>query len=68
MGKCGSTRTIITKLTLDPLYELKGAARPAREFYRDPNGQDEVEPVDLLQKYAGRISEHEEGAKLLAAM
>lgn len=53
---------------MDPLYDLKGPARAAREFYKDPNYIEDIENVNLLSDYEGRVSEHEEGKVLLQAM
>ena len=54
---------------VDPKYDLKGAARPARETYVDPNfkGGDPIEE-DLLADYHGKMHAHEEGMKLLQYM
>lgn len=53
------------KQKVDPAYDLKGAARPARDTYcpDDP----EVDPVDLLDLYDGKMWEHTEGQALLRA-
>ncbi len=40
----------------------------AREFYRPPDYQEDVEPIDLIEKLRGKIWSHEEGQKLLRAM
>lgn len=53
---------------INPLYDLKGAARVALEYYRPPDFKDQVEPVDIFDLYSGRISEHTEGMKYLEAM
>mmetsp|Transcript_380 Transcript_380/g.693 ORF Transcript_380/g.693 Transcript_380/m.693 type:complete len:363 (-) Transcript_380:57-1145(-) len=53
---------------VDPNYNLKGAARPALDFYKDPNAQPEVEPVDLLSKYDTCMWDHEEGRVLLSCL
>ncbi len=52
----------------DPLYDLKGAARVAREFYRPPDYKEDVEPVDLIDLHPGTIWNHVEGPILLKAM
>ncbi len=50
------------------MYELKGAARAAQEFYR-PEGYEALpESRNLLEEYHGKMWEHEEGQKLLRAM
>jgi hypothetical protein len=54
------------KQKVDPHFDLKGPARPARDFYLAP--EDTTEPVDLLNDYHGKMWEHEEGQKLLLAM
>ena len=52
---------------VDPAFDLKGAARPAREVYC-PGADDEYEPVDLLHSLTpGKLWEHEEGRTLLRA-
>ena len=61
---------------IDPQYDLKGAARVAREFYKDPACKraqgDDIE-VDILEKYGstGRLWEdcpYNEGRHLLEKM
>lgn len=54
------------KQKVDPHYDLKGPARPAREFYLGK--EEEFEPVDLLDQYDGKLWEHEEGQILLRAL
>ena len=61
------------KQKIDPAYDLKGAARAAREFYKPPGdvsipGDDE--PRNLLQEFAGKIWEapNGEGKILLEKM
>ena len=56
------------KQKVDPNFNLKGAARPAREFYVDPNFKEVPEAVDLLETHKGRLWEHEEGKVLLKHM
>ena len=56
------------KKKIDPLYDLKGAARPAAEYYKDPNMTKDVDPIDVFEQYKGRLWEHEEGQRLLKAM
>lgn len=58
------------KQKIDPVYYLKGAARPAQEFYRPPGWQEVVEPVDLTVTFKGRLWEHEaeECKELLRSM
>ena len=41
------------------MYDLKGAARPAREHYVDPNYISEPEPENLMEKYKGNMWGHE---------
>lgn len=53
---------------LDPRYDLKGPARAASEFYKDPNYFDDIPNVNLLNDYEGRIFDHEEGKLLLEYM
>lgn len=50
------------------MYELKGAARVAREFYRPPDYREEAQPVDVFEQLPGKLWEHEEGKKFLIAM
>ena len=52
----------------DPQYNLKGAARAAREFYPDPKRKPDVPPQDLFETYDGRLWEHEEGRELFSLM
>jgi hypothetical protein len=52
------------------LFDLKGAARPARQFYRPPGFEGTVEgegeePVDLILQFEGKMWDHSEGQKLL---
>ena len=54
------------KLKVDPHYDLKGPARPARDFYLPP--EEEVATVDLLELYDGKMWEHEEGQRLLVTL
>lgn len=55
------------KQKVDPAFDLKGAARPAREVYC-PGADDEFDPVDLLDSLTpGKLWEHEEGQSLLRA-
>lgn len=49
----------------DKNYDLKGAARPAREFYVDPNYEEEPEPINLLDLHATSMWNHSEGQILL---
>jgi len=56
------------KRKIDPLYDLKGAARPAAEHYKDPNMIADIGPIDVFELYKGRLWEHEEGKNLLKAM
>lgn len=54
---------------LDPKYNLKGAARPALDFYKDPNfDYTEIVPENLLEKLKGNLYEHDEGCELLHTM
>ena len=53
---------------INPLFDLKGSARPAREHYKDPNYFDDIPNTNLLVDFAGRIYEHEEGKILLQYM
>lgn len=52
----------------DPAYHLKGAARVAAQFYKDPNAAPEVKPVDVFVSHAGKMSEHPQGKLFLAHM
>jgi len=56
------------KPRLDPNYNLKGAARPALDFYKDPNfDYNEPVAVNLMEQYKeGKMWQHTEGQKLLA--
>jgi hypothetical protein len=55
--------------TIDPRYNLKGAARPALEFYKDPNfDYTEIIPENLFEKLKGNLYEHDEGCELLHNM
>jgi hypothetical protein len=47
---------------------LKGAARPAQEFYRPVGWEPEPEPQNLLDDYHGRMHEIEDGRLLLSEM
>jgi hypothetical protein len=56
---------------VDPAYQLKGAARPAQEFYRPPGWQEDVPEVDMLALHRGRLWDDcpsPEGRLLLRAM
>jgi hypothetical protein len=54
--------------SIDPKFELKGAARAAQEFYRPPGYEAMPEPRDLLEEFHGRMWDNDEGRKLLKAM
>ena len=53
---------------IDPAFDLKGGARAARDYYKDPNMKEAGDARDLLAEYQGRVSEHEEGLVLLQYM
>ena len=53
---------------IDPRYDLKGAARAAREFYKDPNYFDDIPNTNLFEDYKQRLYAHEEGRILLQYM
>ena len=40
---------------VDPTYQLKGAARPAQEFYRPPGWQEDVPEVDMVELHRGQL-------------
>jgi hypothetical protein len=42
----------------DPLYDLKGAARPAREFYTDPKLEAAYTPVDIYTDFKSHLYDH----------
>eukprot|EP01041_Mallomonas_annulata_P005661 gene5661-11423_t len=52
----------------DPAYELKGAARPAREFYQRPDFIPDIEETDLMELHRTSMWSHEEGRVLLEQM
>jgi hypothetical protein len=52
--------------TVDSLYELKGAAKPAQEYYAPK--VEEPEKKDLLQDYHHRLFEIPEGENYLVAL
>eukprot|EP01038_Epipyxis_sp_PR26KG_P009373 gene9373-12629_t len=56
------------KQKIDPLYNLKGAAAPAKEFYRQPGLEDESEPIDLFSQLMGHLYDHKDGQALLKSM
>lgn len=52
-------------------YVLKGAARPAQEYYLDPNLNHSLpQPSNIFEskEYKNKLSNHSEGRKLLLAM
>jgi hypothetical protein len=53
---------------IDPLFDLKGPARAAREFYKDPNYMDDIPNTNLFDDFKGKLYEHEEGKVLLQLM
>ena len=53
---------------INPLFDLKGPARPAREHYKDPEYLDDIPNTNLLIDFKGRVYEHEEGRTLLQFM
>jgi len=55
-------------MVLDPEYHLKGAARPAQDYYRPPNYEPPVQPIDVFVVYRDRLFEHEEGRQYLVAL
>lgn len=57
---------VATKIA--PEYQLKGAARVARETYQDPNFREADTPENILESMAGKIYQHEEGVKLIQYM
>lgn len=57
----------MTRRTVDPSYELKGAARVAQTYYYPADYVHAVEPVNVLATYEGRLWEHAEGQQLLHA-
>ena len=57
---------VATKIA--PEYQLKGAARVARETYQDPNFREADEPENILESMSGQISQHAEGVKLIQFM
>ena len=52
----------------DPAYDLKGAAKAAKEFYPQPGWKEQCDEIDLIEMYAGKMWEHSEGRKLLENM
>jgi hypothetical protein len=52
----------------DPNYNLTGAARPARDFYKDPNYIEEPEAEDILSKHESNLWGHSEGQQLLSKL
>ena len=56
------------KKKIDPLYDLKGAARPAAEYYKDPKMTKDIDPINVFDLFNGRIYDHDEGKNLLKAM
>lgn len=52
----------------DPLYFLKGAARPAQEFYKQPGLADDPIPINILNLYKGKLYKHDAGKTFLEAM
>ena len=58
----------ISIVCIDPLYVLKGAAKPAQEYYRPPNYKEDVIPINLLEKFKGRLWLHPECQLLLKRM
>jgi hypothetical protein len=53
---------------LDPLFVLKGAARPAQEYYRPVDYKEDAESINLLEQMNGRLWDHAEGQSLLKAL
>ncbi|CAE7577503.1 unnamed protein product, partial [Symbiodinium microadriaticum] len=51
-----------------PNYNLTGAARPAREFYKDPNFVEEPEAEDILTLHDANLWGHPEGQILLGKL
>lgn len=47
---------------------MKGAARVAQQYYYPTDYIEDIEPVNLLEEYHGKMWEHEEGKLLLKAM
>ena len=49
------------KVKINPMYDLKGAARPARDKYQDPNYKPVTmdDEINLLSEYSGKIMRKE---------
>ena len=56
------------KQKIDPNYDLKGAARAAREFYEDPKMIRIPANQNIFELLPGNIYSHDEGKLLLDAM
>ena len=50
---------------IDKRYVLKGAARPAQEYYRPPGYKEDVQPVNIFNEYKNRLGQHTIGLELL---
>jgi hypothetical protein len=55
-------------LNVAPEYDLKGAARAAREHYPDPNQKQRTIKKNLTVEYEGRLWEIPEGRAYLKAL
>lgn len=50
------------------MYDLRGAARPARAFYQDPNATPVAPAINYLETHRGRLWEIDDGKELLKTM
>lgn len=55
------------RCSADPLFDLRGAAKPARAFYPDPNLASQARPVDYFEQYAGKMFALDLGKEFLQA-
>eukprot|EP01039_Chlorochromonas_danica_P004731 gene4731-5181_t len=55
-------------MKIDPLYDLRGAARAARESYPDPNLVNQPQVINYMEQSAGQLWEVPQGSELLTKM
>lgn len=66
--ECFIPNEVRVKTSINPLFQLRGAARPAQEFYRPPGWKEDEPPRNIIAEYQGRLWEHSEGQSLLRAL
>lgn len=58
----------VKEMKIDPLYDLRGPARAARESYPDPKLANQPQVINYMEQSAGQLWEVPQGSELLTKM